>query len=152
MGSYIGFAPLDQPQVVILVVIDEPHGVSYGGVIAAPAFKEIAEQVLPYMGVYPKGVTYLASAQTSSPHRPLLPAPASKPAAGRGEKTEETAVFPGTMPDFSGKSIRQVIQTAQRIGLELKLEGSGKAVSQSPAPGHAVHGGMKGVVRFQPAI
>jgi cell division protein FtsI (penicillin-binding protein 3) len=154
IGSFIGMAPLDQPQVVILVIIDEPQGTAYGGVVAAPAFKAIAEQVLPYMGVYPKGVTYLASAETS-PKKPgfFLQSEAKPPApAAAGKSDEGTAESGPTMPDFSGKSIRQVMQAAQRLGLDLRLEGSGRAVSQSPAPGQAIHAGMKGVVRFQPAI
>ena len=56
------------------------------------------------------------------------------------------------MPDFSGKSIRQVVQTAQRLGLELKFVGSGKAVAQNPPPGHILQGEIRGTVRFQPSL
>ncbi len=153
VGSFIGYAPVDHPQVVILVVIDEPQGNSYGGVVAAPAFKAIAEQVLPYMGVYPKGVTYLANAGVSPAQRsgPAVVEPKT-PAPRTGGKVAESIPPPGTMPDFSGNSIRQVMQKAQRLGLDLRFEGSGRATSQSPAPGNEIYAGMKGVVRFQPAI
>lgn len=151
IGSFIGYAPADNPQVVISVIIDEPQGVSFGGVVAAPAFKAIGEQVLPYMGIYPKGVTYLtraASGPNISPHlsesdRRVLSPPIQP-------KAEEFLEEPGVMPDFSGKSIRQVVQTAQRLGLELKLVGSGRAVAQTPAPGQILQGEMKGIVKFQP--
>jgi len=148
IGSFIGFAPVDDPQVVISVIIDEPQGFSYGAVVAAPAFKGIGEQVLPYMGVYPKGVTYLAKA---TPRRlPEQQETKQSPAA----QTEESEVSaePGVMPDFSGKSIRQVMRMSQRLGLDLKLVGSGRAVAQSPAPGYALQGETKGMVRFQPTI
>jgi cell division protein FtsI (penicillin-binding protein 3) len=56
------------------------------------------------------------------------------------------------MPDFSGKSIRQVIQISKKLGLNLRLEGSGRAVAQTPAPGQVLQGEIKGKVRFQPNI
>ncbi len=54
------------------------------------------------------------------------------------------------MPDFSGKSLRQVVLTAQRLGLDLKLVGSGIAVSQNPPPGYVLQGQTRGVVKFSP--
>jgi cell division protein FtsI (penicillin-binding protein 3) len=54
------------------------------------------------------------------------------------------------MPDFSGKSLRQVVLTAQRLGLDLKLVGTGKAVSQNPPPGQVLQGQARGVVKFSP--
>ena len=149
MGSFIGFAPVENPQVVISVIIDEPTGISYGGVVATPAFKGIAEQVLPYMGAYPKGVTYLAKAGAPNLRDDKDSAAFRLPLPG---KSSEVAEEPGIMPDFSGKSIRQVVQMARRLGLELKLEGSGRAIAQSPAPGQILQGNSKGIVRFQSPI
>ena len=148
-ASFIGFAPVENPQVVISVIIDEPAGVSYGGIVAAPAFKMIAEQVLPYMGVYPKGVTYLAKAGPQNLRDDKEPRMTPPTAAAQ---SVEVAEEPGVMPDFSGKPIRQVVQIARKLGLELKLEGSGRAISQSPAPGQIVQGNARGVVRFQSQI
>ncbi|MBI5966624.1 MAG: transpeptidase family protein [Deltaproteobacteria bacterium] len=149
MGSFSGFAPVENPQVVISVIIDEPQGNSYGGVVAAPAFKAIAEQVLPCMGIYPKGVTYLARAVP----RKVYSEEQKNPSVLHTQiKTSEVLEEPGIMPDFYGKSIRQVVQTAQRLGLDLKIEGSGRAVAQSPAPGQVLQGNQKGLVKFQPAI
>jgi hypothetical protein len=48
--------------------------------------------------------------------------------------------------------MREVVQTAQRLGLDLKFIGSGRAVAQSPAAGHVLQGNIKGVVRFQSEI
>ena len=47
IGSFVGFAPVNNPAVVIIVVIDEPQGAYHGGDVAAPVFREIAEQILP---------------------------------------------------------------------------------------------------------
>jgi cell division protein FtsI (penicillin-binding protein 3) len=146
ISSFFGFAPADNPQVVITVIIDEPQGTSYGGVVAAPAFKSIGEQMLPYMGVYPKGVTYLARMGAGMP--PSKEAtPANPPTPLASVESED----PGVMPDFSGKSLRQVVLIAQRLGLDLKLVGSGKAVSQNPPPGNVLQGQTRGVVKFSPA-
>lgn len=49
MASFIGFAPAEDPQVVIAVVLDEPRGGYYGGVISAPVFKNVAGDVLKYL-------------------------------------------------------------------------------------------------------
>ena len=48
IASFIGFAPADDPQIVGLVLIDEPVGTYYGGTIAAPVLREIFENILPY--------------------------------------------------------------------------------------------------------
>ena len=53
VGSFVGFAPVSNPQVAIIVVIDEPGGAYHGGDVAAPVFREIAEQILPGLGVEP---------------------------------------------------------------------------------------------------
>jgi len=49
IASFIGFAPADNPQIVFLVAIDEPEGIYYGGQIAAPVFKNVMQDVLPYI-------------------------------------------------------------------------------------------------------
>ena len=48
-SSFLGFAPADNPQVLVLVVINNPQGIYYGGTIAAPVAKEIFENILPYL-------------------------------------------------------------------------------------------------------
>jgi cell division protein FtsI/penicillin-binding protein 2 len=53
-ASFIGFAPADDPQIAILVIIDEPQGKYYGGIVAAPVFKQIAQQTLNYLNVPPE--------------------------------------------------------------------------------------------------
>jgi stage V sporulation protein D (sporulation-specific penicillin-binding protein) len=55
IGSFVGFAPVEHPRLAILVVIDEPKGSHYGGVVAAPAFREICERALAYLRVPPDG-------------------------------------------------------------------------------------------------
>jgi len=66
IGSFVGFAPVDNPRLAILVAIDEPKGSHYGGVVAAPAFSEICEKALAYLHVPPDELspdTRIASAR-----------------------------------------------------------------------------------------
>ncbi|MCA9471809.1 MAG: penicillin-binding protein 2 [Nitrospirales bacterium] len=54
IGSFVGFVPVDQPQLAILVVIDEPEGKGYGGEVAAPVFRKVAEKSLQHLMIAPK--------------------------------------------------------------------------------------------------
>jgi cell division protein FtsI (penicillin-binding protein 3) len=51
VGSFVGFAPADNPRLAMIVVLDEPLGEAWGGTVAAPVFKRVGEQVLNYLGV-----------------------------------------------------------------------------------------------------
>lgn len=51
ISSFLGFAPADDPKVIAILTIDEPVGTYYGGVIAAPAVRDIFENILPYLGI-----------------------------------------------------------------------------------------------------
>jgi cell division protein FtsI (penicillin-binding protein 3) len=51
IGSFVGFVPADAPRLAMIVVIDEPQGEAWGGIVAAPVFRRVGEQVLTYMGV-----------------------------------------------------------------------------------------------------
>jgi len=53
LTSFIGFAPMDDPQIAVYVMLDEPQGATYGSVVAAPIFKDIMEDVLRYKSVKP---------------------------------------------------------------------------------------------------
>ena len=54
IGSFVGFAPAEDPRVAILVIMDEPQGSHYGGVVAAPVFRELARRSLAYLGMPPR--------------------------------------------------------------------------------------------------
>lgn len=51
IASFLGFAPSDNPQVMALILIDEPQGIYYGGTIAAPVIAELFENILPYLKI-----------------------------------------------------------------------------------------------------
>jgi cell division protein FtsI (penicillin-binding protein 3) len=57
IASFIGFTPVDRPEIAILVILDEPKKQYYGGTVSAPVFKKIAQQTLSYLNVPPDGGT-----------------------------------------------------------------------------------------------
>ena len=49
ISSYMSFAPADNPQVIAMVIVDEPEGIYYGGQVAAPLISQLYENILPYL-------------------------------------------------------------------------------------------------------
>jgi cell division protein FtsI (penicillin-binding protein 3) len=155
VASFAGYAPASNPVVAIIVVLDEPaYGMHHGGTDAAPVFKRIAEQVLRYMSV-PSDVPSYSPQYTikeEKRHAPPSPYPAFIPAsmpAGAGAG----AAFGGiTIPDFYGKSLREVTDETLKAGLRLQSIGSGAAVEQTPPPGAAVRAGSRVQVRFSSKV
>lgn len=145
-ASFVGFVPLERPRLTILVVIDEPKTSPYGGVVAAPAFSAIAQQTLCYLKV-PTEV-----AQKKKLPRPGATEPAPAPVAAVSEEggTVEGGDA-GSMPNFRGMSMRQVLRVMERRGLNVKLHGSGRAVEQYPAPGMRINTQDQVWVRFVPS-
>ncbi len=72
VASFVGFAPAQDPQLLVAVVVDEPQGNYYGGVVAAPAFGEIAKFALPYLEIPPdqKGAAASAAAASTTSQGP----------------------------------------------------------------------------------
>jgi cell division protein FtsI (penicillin-binding protein 3) len=177
IASFVGFAPINNPAVTILVSLDSPVGQHEGGEVAAPVFKRIAEQVLAYLDVprdvplnpklietaYRKQAREDASALEDSSMvdfsgQPDPPPTASQTARGAGTERKESkaqvltvAVDQGgdiEVPDFGGKTMRDVMDITLRLGLEPVLVGSSLAISQTPAAGAKVRRGAKITVQF----
>ncbi len=51
VASFAGYVPAEDPRLTIVAIIDEPQGEAWGGTVAAPIFRRVAEQTLPYLGV-----------------------------------------------------------------------------------------------------
>ena len=172
IASFTGFAPINNPAVTILVSLDSPVGLHEGGPVAAPIFKSVAEQVLPYLDV-PRDVPVTAKLVQASYKKEDLsetpdaslddfnpldlnaasdqptPQPAAKPEPKLPSVT--VALDEGgdiAVPDFHGKTVRDVTETCLRLGLNPVLIGTSLAQDQSPAPGAKVRRGAKITVRF----
>jgi cell division protein FtsI (penicillin-binding protein 3) len=177
IASFTGFTPINNPAVTILVSLDSPVGLHEGGDVAAPVFKRIAEQVLAYLDVprdvplspklmetaYMKRASEDASALEDSSAvdfsgQPDPPPTASQMTnvAGREKSASmkpvlTVAVDQGgdiEVPDFSGKTMRDVADIVLRLGLEPVLVGSNLATEQWPAAGAKVRHGAKITVQF----
>jgi cell division protein FtsI/penicillin-binding protein 2 len=170
VASFVGFAPVENPSVVIIVVIDEPVGAYHGGDTAAPIFREIADQVLPYLDVMPDQEPEAApqtapvaiAQKEQAVERAALEteeqtqAAISLPVVARGgadvggieevvyARAGERALL---MPDLRGRSVRDVAIICARLGLELEARGEGRAITQAPSVGERVEAGQ--VVRIE---
>ena len=132
-ASFVGFIPADNPKLVILVVVDEPKTSPYGGVVAAPAFSAIAQQSLCYLKVPTDPA--LKTRHEIIEVKTQVPADETTAAA---EGTINDGVEGTVMPDFRRMSMRQVMQTMGKRGLNVKLLGSGRAMEQNPPPGQRI--------------
>ena len=168
IGSFVGFAPVSNPAVVIIVVIDEPQGSYHGGDIAAPVFREIAEQVLPELNITPdtelkSAPPMIAQLSKASPQQIKENAaqiqrreetlPKMVAAKSFNGKTSEVVLAMATnrgalMPDLRGQSVRDALRLCAQLGLKLEARGDGFAMQQNPAAGTEVDVGQTVRVDF----
>ena len=144
VSGFMGFAPADAPKLVVLVIVDEPQGNSYGGVVAAPIFKTIMEKALPSLNVIPKGALVVKSEFDSAPRRE---------ASGPQPLIDEIKVGKGmetvVMPDLTGLSMRKALSRMEGKGLLIKVSGNGKVVDQVPRPGSVIEKGDICFLKFR---
>ena len=142
IASFCGFAPVEDPKVTVLVIIDDPTlGSYYGGQIAAPVAGRIFAQLMRYMHIEPTSEVLMDIETVPQPH----------------ERPKPKKVFQGevpngkvVMPDFIGMSLREAARKAAENGLTFEGEGSGVAASQSIEPNTLVDAGTAITVYFQP--
>jgi cell division protein FtsI (penicillin-binding protein 3) len=146
VSSFAGFAPVSNPKLTIVVVVDDPKGKHYGGEVAAPAFKRIAEQALRAMSVVTDVPDY-------APRYTVTPERKEKPTPPAGTKKPEFNVFDVgfeiggiIVPDYIGWSSRKAVDESGKLGLEPFTSGSGRVIGQDPPPGAPVRPGTR--IRF----
>lgn len=106
IASFVGFAPVDDPKVLVLVILDEPNGDSfYGGVICAPVIASVIEETMRYYGVEPKYTE------------------------------KELASIETTVPDIRGKDVKEAEKLLNNFRLNVRIVGEGgKVIEQMPKP------------------
>lgn len=122
IASFLTFAPADDPQIIGIVLIDEPVGAYYGGQIAGPVMKEVLENALPYLGIEP---------------------------VYKEDELELEEVMKIEVPDFIDWELSNVIKEAKEIGIEIdvvddrteeeKKESGGIVFSQIPRLGEEIN-------------
>lgn len=151
-GTFIGFAPVGNPAIVVVVTLNGTHGTAgYGGQAAAPVFKIVAQEALRVLDV-PKDL----------PDDPAAPEEAGQPEEaadlaiadlaeppGLGDEEESEPFHTGPkVPNFSGKTMRAVLAEASAQGLPVQVDGSGVARAQQPSPGAPLRAGERIRVQF----
>ncbi|MFD2371063.1 penicillin-binding protein [Brevibacillus sp. GCM10020057] len=201
IASFIGFAPKDNPKLLVYVVVDDPttdewYG-TWGKTIISPIFKSIMERSLQYLQQQPdiqatqaavaKSGKVAAGAQIQPPALPEVtvpklvgmsntaaqlrakqenltvsvigtgtkiveqyPAPYEKVAAGSQVVLVTDRVKGSKMPDFKGKSLRDVMEFSSLAGIAVQASGSGFVASQSIPPGTVLTGSEKLQVTLRP--
>jgi cell division protein FtsI (penicillin-binding protein 3) len=174
IASFVGFAPINTPAVTIYVQLDSPGGAHEGGQVAAPVFKRVAQQVLPYLEV-PRDIPVAAGTlragrpQDARPQEDTLtdvsdfdpvqstpgmamdgPPPATANfAPSAPPPTVELAEGDGIpAPQLLGKTVREVTQECLKLGISPVLVGTGVATLQTPEPGAAIRRGGRITVQF----
>jgi cell division protein FtsI (penicillin-binding protein 3) len=162
LSSFIGFAPLPNPRVTILVQIDEPTNGYYGGDVSAPYFRNIAQEVLlqlripPDAGLpLPQYIPAIAAGGAedfipdATPIKPLAVADTEPLSEDRPDEIvipiESNLIV---VPDFLGMSKRVVLDRCIDLGIHLESNGSGVAILQSPLPGTKIPAGSTCSVTF----
>ena len=125
--SFIGFVPVDEPRLVMLVLLDEPKNEKWGSEAAAPIFAAIAGPVLRHLEIPPRDVMPIQIVTGSG---------ADGQVTGRvrlASMATETAA--GLMPDLRGSGLRQALAVLTPRGVRVEIAGRGRVVQQTPAPG-----------------
>jgi len=164
-ASFAAVVPANDPRLAILVVIDEPKTDVYGGIVAAPAFKEIAQAALAHLGVPPspgakerslafqaeetKGSSRLSGAFAMAAIQPSKETAALAEGFLEEEGAEQPPVGGTKVPDVQGLSARAVVKALVSAELEPALLGSGRAIGQTPPAGTNVRRGSRVAVRLE---
>ena len=155
VASFVGLAPARNPKLAVLVAVDEPKGQYYGGVVAAPAFREMTEWTLNYLGIAP-----------SYGSRERVHKKAVMKKFGRPHVSAEGAYYdwpdgvtPGVdvqeprqvvVPDFTQMPIRDSVKLAHERLVWVDIDGTGLAAGQSILPGTMVPPWTRVTVYFRP--
>jgi stage V sporulation protein D (sporulation-specific penicillin-binding protein) len=124
IASFLGVAPIDDPRLVVLVIVDEPQGYPhYGGTLAAPIFRRVVEDSLHYLGVAPQH---------------------------NSNGTTQSSLQQTDVPDITGLSIDRAERALRNRGLIAEFRGSGTVVaSQNPEALTQVNPGTRVIVQLE---
>ncbi|MCC8014755.1 MAG: PASTA domain-containing protein [Eubacterium sp.] len=117
IASFMAFAPAENPQVIALVLIDEPQGVYYGGQVTGPVMKDLLSMVLPYVGIK---------------------------AEYNEEELSNADIAPYTLEDYKGLKPNEVKTELQKAGMEAVVVGDGDTITgQFPQAGEKIYKSSK---------
>jgi cell division protein FtsI (penicillin-binding protein 3) len=158
LSSFAGLAPIDNPRLAIVVLVDEPSGRDYyGGKVAGPVFARVASESLRYLGVPGEAIVLRDARGRPIPLGPdgkplpqdrwgnyIQPKPMKKPPVVVVEEPPPPLPMPLEpvddvdaimIPDFRGMGVGRALDEARKLHLEVDVIGSGQVIEQEPAPG-----------------
>ena len=154
IASFGGFFPAEDPQAVIIVMVDEPKKGKYGGEVAGPVWKAIAEELVAYWGLSPtnKNDPLLVQAETSGSGSPTRKKNGAQPDSLKAftafgitksmpiQPIPRWPLEPGRMPNLVGLPLREAYVRLAVNGLKADFQGAGKVVAQGIPAGTPLNG------------
>ena len=143
-ASFAALFPADQPQLVVIVKLDDPKGNYYGGLTAAPVTRTMLEQALASHRVAINRGRLAPRDSAPPPDRPPEPAaPADAPvvAVGWPYQLPDSTPGPRPVPDVTGRSVREAALALHRRGFRMSLQGMGRVTRTAPAAGQQLRPG-----------
>ena len=120
LSSCIAIFPVDEPQIVLYIVVEKAKGETYGGRIVAPVIGEAADIIIDHLGMSRGGAASLE-------HSGVVTI-----SSGKG------ITIGSVVPDFTGKSKKDLLPLMEKSEIKLNINGSGWVTSQNPEPGTPV--------------
>lgn len=131
ISSFVGFLPAMDPEYMVMVLVDEPKGQHYGGIVAAPAFKRIGNRLLPSQNT--PGLQAMSLEQSEHKIQSVHQEDSTRFHISSGIKQDFDT---REVPDLRGVPLRTAVKNLLKEGIAFDLEGKGVVVrEQSPAPG-----------------
>ena len=120
IASFMTFAPAESPEIMVLVLIDEPQGAYYGGQVAGPVMKQLLASILPYLGIVP---------------------------VFNEEELATDGVGQVAVPQLAGQTVRDARNILDTLGLDVEIFGAGDVIAeQFPLAGEVVNQGSRVIV------
>ncbi len=142
-SSFVGFFPADNPKVVCLILVNSPKDGRYGGLVAAPIFKNVAQRIVDLNPGYfenpvPSNQNYKVMYANNTKQNENANINVNYNGAS---SVSALNIKNGIMPDLKQHSMRDAIAALLKLGLKYKVNGSGTVTAQTILPGTNIHKG-----------
>lgn len=143
-STFIGFFPLEKPEIVCFVLINKPKGEYYGGKVSAPVFKQIAEKMIRVESekfledINSSGVKNLSDGELSDEQIFISSVESENPILQRTINENRFITNKNLMPNLIGRTLKEALTILNQFTLKYDLIGSGVVIKQSIKPGSVI--------------
>lgn len=138
-ASFIGFFPADTPELICLILVSKPEKEKYGGKVAAPIFKNVAEKIVKSFPDQFKIHTEKNDREIKNPANENTDLKFVSNEVNNNSDFQTLDLNKNVMPDLKGRTVKEALVILKTIGLGYKISGSGVVVEQSINPGKALN-------------